>query len=220
MILRCSLCICLKKLRKPQKPPKYESKLLDWNNIPENEWKHTPLNCAWTLISWNERVKVIETCLKWTFNYQNCVRVTAQRQVAPNVSVQIVIGDYHPLLKSLCEALKLYGAFPEPHLNTHYLDILEELTEYLEHKFDWSFLANTHLAVPDLAPDKFSGTNPDQDGESFFQLSEQKVKFAPSDTHGDAGMLSNYTIKKNAPFSSLLRGPPATRPNYKRYYMR
>ena len=35
-------------------------------------------------------------------------------------------------------------------------------------------MANTHLAYPDLAIDKFSGTDPDQDAESFIQLIEQK----------------------------------------------
>ena len=36
-------------------------------------------------------------------------------------------------------------------------------------------MANTHLAYPDLAIDKFSGTDPDQDAESFIQLIEQKL---------------------------------------------
>ena len=35
-------------------------------------------------------------------------------------------------------------------------------------------MANTHLAYPDLAIDKFSGTDPDQDAESFIQLIEKK----------------------------------------------
>ena len=30
-------------------------------------------------------------------------------------------------------------------------------------------MANTHLAYPDLAIDKFSGKDPDQDAESFIQ---------------------------------------------------
>ena len=33
-------------------------------------------------------------------------------------------------------------------------------------------MAATHLAYPDLALDKFSGTDPDQDAESFIQLIE------------------------------------------------
>ena len=43
---------------------------------------------------------------------------------------------YHLLLRSLADALNLYGASPEPHLNTHQLDILQDLTEYLDLKFE------------------------------------------------------------------------------------
>ena len=35
-------------------------------------------------------------------------------------------------------------------------------------------MANAHLAYADLAIDKFSGTDPDQDAESFIQLIERK----------------------------------------------
>ena len=66
-------------------------------------------------------------------------------------------------------------------------------------------MANTHLAYPDLAIDKFSGTDPDQDAESFIQLIERKINVAP----GDAGELVKYTFRKKALFSSLLRGPAA-----------
>ena len=38
-------------------------------------------------------------------------------------------------------------------------------------------MANTHLAYPDLAIDKFSGTDPDQDAETFIQLIERKNNF-------------------------------------------
>ena len=70
-------------------------------------------------------------------------------------------------------------------------------------------MANTHLAYPDLAIDKFSGTNPDQDVESFIQLIERKINFAFGDAPADAGELINYTFRKKALFSSLLRGPAA-----------
>ena len=70
-------------------------------------------------------------------------------------------------------------------------------------------MANTHLAYPDLAIDKFSGTDPDQDAESFIQLIERKISFALGDAPGDAGELVNYTFSKKALFSSLLRGPAA-----------
>ena len=70
-------------------------------------------------------------------------------------------------------------------------------------------MANAHLAYPDLAIDKFSGTDPDQDAESFIQLIERKINFALGDAPGDAGELANYTFRKKALFSSLLRGPAA-----------
>ena len=70
-------------------------------------------------------------------------------------------------------------------------------------------MAAAHLAYPDLAVDKFSGTDPDQDAESFIQVIERKINFALRDAHGDAGQLPNYTFWKKALFSSLLRGPAA-----------
>ena len=70
-------------------------------------------------------------------------------------------------------------------------------------------MAAAHLAFPDLAVDKFSGTDPDQDAESFIQLIERKINFALGDAPGDAGELANYFFRKKALFSSLLRGPAA-----------
>ena len=70
-------------------------------------------------------------------------------------------------------------------------------------------MANTHLANPRLAVDKFSGTDPDQDAESFIQLIKRKLNFALGDEPGDAGELANYILRKKALFSSLLRGPTA-----------
>ena len=46
------------------------------------------------------------------------------------------LDDHDPLLKSFTDALSLYEAFPEPHSIPHQLDILEELTEYLDLKFN------------------------------------------------------------------------------------
>ena len=68
-------------------------------------------------------------------------------------------------------------------------------------------MANAHLAYPDLAIDKLSGTDPDQDAESFIQLIDRKINFALGDA--DAGELVNYTFRKKALFSSLLRVPAA-----------
>ena len=70
-------------------------------------------------------------------------------------------------------------------------------------------MANTHLAYPDLALDKFSGTDPDQDAESFVQLIERKINFALGDAPADPDDLVSYTFRKKALFSSLLRGPAA-----------
>ena len=66
-------------------------------------------------------------------------------------------------------------------------------------------MANTHLAYPDLAIDKFSGTDPDQNAESSIQLIEG-VQLCSGDEPADAGELVNYTFRKKALFSSLLRG--------------
>ena len=70
-------------------------------------------------------------------------------------------------------------------------------------------MAAAHLAYPDLAVDKFCGTDLDQDAESFIQLIERKINFALGDAPGDAGALANYTFRKKALFSSFLRGPAA-----------
>ena len=70
-------------------------------------------------------------------------------------------------------------------------------------------MAHTHLAYPDLALDKLSGTDHDQDAEKIIQLIERKISFALGDAHGDADELTNYTFRKKALFSSLLPGPVA-----------
>ena len=70
-------------------------------------------------------------------------------------------------------------------------------------------MANTHLAYPDLALDKFSGTDPGQDAESFVQPIERKINFALGDAPADPDDLVSYTFRKKALFSSLLRGTAA-----------
>ena len=57
-------------------------------------------------------------------------------------------------------------------------------------------MAKTHLAYPYLAIDKFSGTDLDQDAESFIHLIERKINFALRDAPGDAGELANYNFRK------------------------
>ena len=39
-------------------------------------------------------------------------------------------------------------------------------------------MAEPDIAYPDLALDKFSGTDPDQDAEAFIRLIECKINFA------------------------------------------
>ena len=69
-------------------------------------------------------------------------------------------------------------------------------------------MANAHLAYPDLALDKFSGTDPDQDAEAFIRLIECKINFVPGAEPNEADAEHViYLFRKKALFSSLLRGP-------------
>ena len=77
-------------------------------------------------------------------------------------------------------------------------------------------MANTHLPYPDLAIEKFSGTDPDQVTETFIQLIERKINSALGDAPENAGELANYTFRKKALFFSLLRGPVAREQSYQR----
>ena len=71
-------------------------------------------------------------------------------------------------------------------------------------------MTNLHLAYSDLALDKFSGTDKDQDAEAFIRLIKCKINFAlgtePDDTDAEH---VNYLFRTKAFFSSLLRGPAA-----------
>ena len=71
-------------------------------------------------------------------------------------------------------------------------------------------MATAHLAYPDLALDKFSGTDLDQDAEAFIHLIECKINLAVG-TEPDEADAEHviYLFKKKALFSSLLRGPAA-----------
>ena len=114
---------------------KSESSITHLDELPEEECKQIPLKCIWPIISPDTNQTVIITCLKWTFNFEFCVRATAYHLGAPNISKQIDLDDHHPLLRSLTDALHLYEAFPKRHLNSHQLESLEELMEYLHFKF-------------------------------------------------------------------------------------
>ena len=71
-------------------------------------------------------------------------------------------------------------------------------------------MASAHLVYPDLALDKFSGTDPDQDAEAFIRLIECKNNFALG-TEPDEADAEHviYLFRKKVLFSSLLRGPAA-----------
>ena len=116
-------------------PHKLESSITHLDELPEEECKHIPLNCIWPITSQDTNLTVIITCLKWTFNFEFCVRVTAYQLGAPNIPKQMALDDHHPLLRFLTDALHLCEAFPEPHLNSHQLEIFRELLEYLHFKF-------------------------------------------------------------------------------------
>ena len=115
-------------------PQKLDSSALD--KEPKNEWKHVPLNCPWIITSKDETLTVIITCLKWTFNYDFWVRVTVHPEGNSGISKQTDLDDHHPLLKYLSDALSQYEAFLEPHLSSFQLELLDELIDYLDLKFE------------------------------------------------------------------------------------
>ena len=89
-------------------PKKIEGSITHLYELLEEECNHISLNCIWPITSQDTNLTVIITCLKWTFNLEFCVRVTAYQLGAPNISKQIDIDDHHPLLPSLTDALHLY----------------------------------------------------------------------------------------------------------------
>ena len=93
--------------------------------------------------------------------------MTAHPEEIPKISKQINIDKHHPLLESLSEVLNNYVKLPEPHLISLQLQIPGELLDSLFWEDIISKMANAHLAYPDLALDKFSGTDPDQDAEAL-----------------------------------------------------
>ena len=102
----------------------------NWDNI-DDECQYLPLNCPWTITSANETLTVVITFLKWTFEYDFWIRVTAHPEENPHISKQIGINKHNPLLESLSEALDEYEDFHEPHLNSYQLHILGELLDSL-----------------------------------------------------------------------------------------
>ena len=72
-------------------------------------------------------------------------------------------------------------------------------------------MAATHLDYPDIALDKLSVTDSDQDAESFIQLIDRKIKFAFGDVPANLDALAKYTFRKKILFSTFLRGPASVR---------
>ena len=58
----------------------------------------------------------------------------------------------------------------------------------------------SHSFHPKSFQPKFSGADPDQDAETFIQLIERKINFAPGDASADAGELTNLTCREKALF--------------------
>ena len=80
----------------------------NWDEI-DDECQHIPLNCPWTITSGNENLTVVITCLKWTFNCDFRIRVTAHPEGNPNISKQTIdIKKNNTLVESLSEALGDY----------------------------------------------------------------------------------------------------------------
>ena len=187
-------------------PQKLDKSPTNWDKI-EDKCQHIPIICPWTIASNYENLSVIITCLEWTFNYEFWIPVTVYSEEKSQISKQVHIWEHSPLRESLSEALFKYYNFPEPHLNDYQLHIFGEFLDYLDSKFPQkNNMAATQLVYPDLALDKFSGTDPDLDAESFIKMIEGKINFALGDAPANPDALANYTFRKKALFSSLVRG--------------
>ena len=69
--------------------------------------------------------------MKWTFNYDFRMGVTAHPERNPEISKQIDIKKQNPVVVSLPKALDDYEHFHEPHRNSYQLIILGELIDSL-----------------------------------------------------------------------------------------
>ena len=111
-------------------PQKFADLPPNWDDI-DNECQHIPLNCPWTITSDNETLTVVITCLKWTFDYNFWIRVTAHPEGHPHISKQLDINKHNPLDESLSEVLDEYQDFPEPQLNSYQIHFFGELLDSL-----------------------------------------------------------------------------------------
>ena len=70
-------------------------------------------------------------------------------------------------------------------------------------------MAENTVSSPDLALEKFSGNDPDQDEKSFLLTVENKINFSLGSRPTDIAEGTGYLFRKKALFSSLLRGTAA-----------
>ena len=70
-------------------------------------------------------------------------------------------------------------------------------------------MANNTVSFPDIALDKFSGNDPEQDVRSFLTTVENEINFSMGHEPENDGERERYLFRKNALFSTLLRGPAA-----------
>ena len=119
------------KLRKHLMPQQFESTLPKWDKKVD-ECQLYPLNFSWTLISKGEILTVLVTCLKWTYNYEFWIQITAHPQRDPNIPKQKISTSITPMLKFLSDAFYKNKQFPEPHLNSHQLRFMGKLIDYFD----------------------------------------------------------------------------------------
>ena len=136
------------------------------------------------------------------FNYDFWIRLTVYPEEDPQVSKQVDKWDISQTLQSLFHAFLENSDFPEPHLIHYQLYILGQLLDHFDSKNSLKTKkAKTHLAFPDLALDKISGTDRDQDADAFIQLIERRINFALENAPANPNALANFTFRKRALFS-------------------
>ena len=178
-------------------PQNFENRPPNWDDIRE-DCEHISLACPWTISCKDGTLEFIITSLEWTFNHDFWIRVTAHSEGNPNILKQINIDKHHPLLESLSEALNEYVKLPEPHLDFLQLHTLKQLLDFLFWGNIISKMANAHLAYPDLALDKISGTDPDQNAEAFIRLIECKINFSRNSTRRCCRRTRYLSIQKKS----------------------
>ena len=70
-------------------------------------------------------------------------------------------------------------------------------------------MAENTVSFPDLALDKFTSNDPDQNAKSFLLTVENKINFSLGSPLTDIAEKRRYLFRKKALLSSILRGPAA-----------